>query len=563
MIKPSVKPVRGGETAPERVARLKAMLEHHMLRVPPTSHSTPDFEGDGILLSPPGTGPCSHLRKHARTEAGDIKKIACGTCPGSAIDLFLCDHPGTPGEVSLLDCSRCQYRPGGVAGIERVYVINLRHRPERLAAFLDRQKTAGWALPEVRVFPAIGGDQVGVPNHFRQGGGAWGCLRSHCSILETCIMEGVASVMIMEDDAEWFPDAWDRLTPFMQAVPADWSQLMLGGQHMASAEQVSPGVVRCKNTQRTHAYVIRGEAMRSLLRAWYGATVHIDWIMGGDWQRGWPVYAPEPFLFGQAGGKSDISGRLNHSLYWNSPMNDPIIFLDAPPAVAAELRDHGLHMGFARDADGVDSGLRSIVKAGSSTEALQGYITTLTWEVASMRGRVATLWCPGLDKEIVGRAHSGPVRTVQGETLAKCLRLCRGLGLKRNYITSHVLVVRADRETVETLAGFHRGYWLDPETGQDRGLMEAVAGDHVAGLQRWAKHTFVEAERMQAVPLVWHEGIQLHEVQQAFPDRACVEIRLNTAKGISKSFRKNARLTDRSGRVHRTRADLIAAGKGE
>ncbi len=507
-------------------------------------------------------GPCPHLLKRARGDDGAVIKRQCKPCGDQPIDVFVCDHPGTANEVTLKDCTLCPYSPRSVSTIERIYVINLRKRPERLASFRDLQRRSGWQLAEPIVFEAIDGDAVGVPLHFRQGGGAWGCLRSHCSILERCIMDGVGSVLVLEDDAEWFPDAWDRLTSFLDQAPKDWCQLMLGGQHMQTPDQVSPGVLRCRNTQRTHAYVIRGAAMRSLCRAWYGSTVHIDWVMGGDWQRGWPVYAPDPFIFGQAGGKSDISGRLNNSLYWNSPMNEPVIALDAPTAVAAELRSRGLHMGFRRNDQGVDVGLQTIVDAGARTEDLQAFLTTLSWEVASMRGRVTTVWCPGLDLDLVTRVHSGPVRIVKGTTAAECLRQCRGLGLKRNYCTSHVLLLRASRETVQGLAGYHRGFWLDEATGQDRGLQEAVAGDVVKGLQRWAKHTFEEAERMQAVPLVWHPEITLEQCREAFADRIVIEIAADSHKQVQRGFRKNLRPQDRSGRVRKTPADPIVTSKG-
>ena len=54
-------------------------------------------------------------------------------------------------------------------------------------------------------------------------------------------MEGVGRRLILEDDVEWFSDAWHRLSSFMQAVPSDWSQLMLGGQHHGPTTPWSKG----------------------------------------------------------------------------------------------------------------------------------------------------------------------------------------------------------------------------------------------------------------------------------------------------------------------------------
>jgi GR25 family glycosyltransferase involved in LPS biosynthesis len=507
--------------------------------------------------------PCSHLLKRARDDAGNVKRRLCEGCGGKPVDLFVCDHPGTPSEIVLHDCTTCRYRPESLSVIDRVYLVNLRKRPERLASFRALQESAGWRLPEVRILEAIDGDVVGVPSHFRQGGGAWGCLRSHCSILERCLMDGVSSVLILEDDVEWFPDAWDRLARFLEVAPRDWSQLMLGGQHQQTPDKIADGVVRCKNTQRTHAYAIRGEAMKSLLRSWLGSSVHIDWVMGGDWQRGWPVYAPDPFIFGQRGGKSDISGRLNNSLYWNAPMDQVVIALDAPPVVARDLRCLGLHMGFKRNSEGVDSGLQTIVTNGARSEDLQKYVETLNWEVASMRGKTTTVWCPGLDLERVSVALSGAVRIVRGLSVAQCLKQCIGLDLKLSFSSSHVLLVRASRETVHGLVGFHRGYWLDEKTGEDKGLQEAVAGDVVEGLKRWAKHTFEESERQQAVPLVWHDGITLSDVKLAFPDRQSLELAGDTAAVVLREWRLKTAVKVRSGRVRKQRVEPMSASKPE
>ena len=468
-----------------------------------------------------------------------MQRRYCEPCGGVALELFACGHPAQPDQVTLHDCKQCGYRPGGSTTIDRVFVINLRSRADRLIAFRGRQKSAGWELPEPEVVPAIAGDLVGVPPYFRQGGGAWGCLRSHIQILERCIMDGVGSVLVMEDDVEWFADAWSRLADFLSCVPADWSQLMLGGQHCSPADPVSPGVVRCCNTQRTHAYVVRGAGMKSLLRAWYSCAVHLDWVMGGDWQRSWPAYAPDPFIFGQCGGKSDISGRLLNSLYWNPPTNAAVAAIEAPRAVIEQLRTYGLHFGFRRNIDGVDAGLARIVAAGCPSDQLSTWLSTLLWEVASMRGRLTGVWAPGLDLDLVGRVHGGPVYSIQTDNVADVLALVAGEHLERTWSTSHVLLLRGDRQTAEAAVGFHRGYWIDDETGYDRGVVAAAAGDRIPLLRQWAQHTFEESERMQRVPMVWHPGISAADCRHAFPERLIVEASTVSLGQLDKEWTRN------------------------
>lgn len=87
--------------------------------------------------------------------------------------------------------------------------------------------------------------------------------------------------------------------------------------------------------------------------------------------------------------------------------------------------------------------------------------------------------------------------------------------------------------------GFHRGYWLDAETGYDRGIVSAAAGDATVLLRQWAQHTFEEAERMQAVPMVWHPGISAAQCRAAFPERLVVELKAARPSDVEKLWREN------------------------
>jgi hypothetical protein len=57
--------------------------------------------------------------------------------------------------------------------------------------------------------------------------------------------------------------------------------------------------------------------MWALQRCWGNTTVDIDWLMR-YWQHYHAVYAPEPHLIGQAGGRSDNQGREKPAEWWNT-----------------------------------------------------------------------------------------------------------------------------------------------------------------------------------------------------------------------------------------------------
>ncbi len=83
---------------------------------------------------------------------------------------------------------------------QRVEVINLKSRPDRLARFYE-SLPEDWPFRQPCAFAAIDGSRVPVPAHWVAGEGAWGCFRSHYEIIERALNDGVESLMVLEDDA--------------------------------------------------------------------------------------------------------------------------------------------------------------------------------------------------------------------------------------------------------------------------------------------------------------------------------------------------------------------------
>lgn len=212
---------------------------------------------------------------------------------------------------------------------DAVRCINLDAEVERWRTMQRQIAECQWPFRSVTRFSAIHGDTVGVPDHFHQGGGAWGCLSSHRRVLEMSLMAGHQRILVMEDDADIRRDFGRRVSQFLSDLGDEqWDCLMLGGQHMSSPKPLRPGVVRCANTQRTHCMAFSRNFMRELYRYWSGPLdQHCDWALG-PFAGKWRTFAPEKFIVGQRGGKSWITGREKAPEWWNAPPADaPVVWL--------------------------------------------------------------------------------------------------------------------------------------------------------------------------------------------------------------------------------------------
>lgn len=208
-----------------------------------------------------------------------------------------------------------------MAEFDRAVVISLVRRADRLAAFQDRLAVA-WPGQAVQVFQAVDGEREAVPEGWRGTAGAWGCARSHGRVVERALADGVERLLVLEDDATFMPRFAERLAGLR--IPAMCQQLYLGGEHLLPPEPGPAGLVRGRNVNRCHAYAILGrpalETIRDHLRwdpATWAAAHNVDHQLGILHETGRvEVYAADPWLCGQAAGRSDIDGKTWPERAW-------------------------------------------------------------------------------------------------------------------------------------------------------------------------------------------------------------------------------------------------------
>ena len=165
--------------------------------------------------------------------------------------------------------------------------------------------------------------------------------------------------------------------------------------------------------------------VRDVYSQWMGihSTVHIDWQLG-PMQGRYNVYAPDPFLFGQARSQSDICGRINPTKFWSPPSGqEQVVLIHAPQEVVAGLREYGLHTGYDRDPNSdIDKGLLNVFAGKDTERKLRQWIDNLMWEVVSEEGLVLGIWHPDATVEMVRRCWSGPVVDITAATVEEGCR---------------------------------------------------------------------------------------------------------------------------------------------
>jgi len=249
---------------------------------------------------------------------------------------------------------------------DAIYCVNLARRPDRWKSFMEGVPD-DWPFREVQRVNAIDGKKVPVPNWWSQGGGAWGCFRTHLRLIENALNEGINSILLLEDDAVFNANFSTDVAEFMTQVPDDWGMLYFGGQHLYVNQQppkeVCPGVFRPFNVNRTHAFALRGETMAKVYQHisridWHKGN-HIDHHLGRFHQRREdPIYCPPEWLVGQAEGKSNISGRDLPQKFWPAaediaaidPTNHKFVLCmglhsSGSSCLAGVMYHMGLHMG--------------------------------------------------------------------------------------------------------------------------------------------------------------------------------------------------------------------------
>lgn len=411
---------------------------------------------------------------------------------------------------------------------DAAYLINLKRRRDRLVRFHRRfEEIGGWPFCDLKVIEAIDGSMLPPPVGYKSGHGAWGCKQSHILIHQDALMNEYKRVLIFEDDAEFREGFVEDIEKFLKDVPKDWEALMLGGQNMKDPELIEgmPSVVRCTNTQRTHALAFKPQALKDILRMYYSCDVHIDWRLGPFLGSRKKTYAPSPFLVGQSSSKSDITLNRNTSKFWNTPSaTTPVVLLVSPQNVAEFCRVHGCHYGAHLDQHGRDVGLNLLFpEMGKYEGNADNFLSMMRWEADSFpeAPAIPTIWHPNFTKAtalaVSGELSRTECIVVEAKTTEEAQEQITKNEILKEYFFERsrgtrkpVVVLQVPQEVAERLSDehvVHTGWWKN-ESGIDVGLEARFWASWQSGgevnLRDWYATVYLEADHLNALVGLWH-----------------------------------------------------------
>lgn len=314
---------------------------------------------------------------------------------------------------------------------QRVVVVNLDKRTDRLGHFV-KELEKGWPFLDPLRFSAIHGDKCGWPRTWGHGPNTYGCMESHRQILQRAILDDIESILVLEDDLVLCDNFTQKAQEFFNHVPKDWDWVCIGGQHLSQPADIGNNIVKCTNTQRTHAYGLRGKVIKEAYIHIISSEGHVDHRYG-DIQSKYNVYAPKPFICGQMQDQSDISGSRNPLKFWADPSFEKhiVVLLHAPKDILPKLREEGFHMGFSRDhGTDIDVGLRDIYSGGVTQQKLKDFLVMLIWESESMqlagKKSYVTIWHPDAKDEEIKSSSPCKYVEVSGNTVEEVLADFKG-----------------------------------------------------------------------------------------------------------------------------------------
>lgn len=146
---------------------------------------------------------------------------------------------------------------------DRIAIVNLPERTDRRREMEQELKSVGLSLmpKKIEVFPAIRPTETaGFPSL-----GARGCFLSHLSILKQAKADGLANVLIMEDDLAISQQFQTDQASLLQQLQSDWGFAYFGHSEIVPELPTAKFQPFAGELTMTHFYAVNGNLFDRLI----------------------------------------------------------------------------------------------------------------------------------------------------------------------------------------------------------------------------------------------------------------------------------------------------------
>lgn len=149
---------------------------------------------------------------------------------------------------------------------DRVYLINLKKRADRLEKFSRDNQFIINGLTNLEIFEAVDGSNI-TDENWKLEKGALGCLESHLAVLKDAKANNYSSIVIFEDDFIFDKDFDKELNEGLNELSQHWDMLYLCvSQHISEPIEFSSHLNKVTATLGTVAYILNSKSFDLLIK---------------------------------------------------------------------------------------------------------------------------------------------------------------------------------------------------------------------------------------------------------------------------------------------------------
>ncbi len=121
-------------------------------------------------------------------------------------------------------------------------------------------------LLPVERFSAVDGSKTPIPVNWPESPGAYGCLRSHLSVVQQARAQERESALIIEDDVLFDERFHEKFRERVCNLPENWDMLFFGCLHHDAPVPVASGIGKLRGSFSTFMYAVRHTVYDAFIR---------------------------------------------------------------------------------------------------------------------------------------------------------------------------------------------------------------------------------------------------------------------------------------------------------